>query len=349
MVRPRYNGGVRRRDFLDKVWLLTLGGGLRPKSFVEASSVSSQMDEKTSVYPSYLRLEKSGQLSERVEKLLAFYENCHLCPRDCRVNRLKGETGICRATSRVKISSAFPHFGEERPLVGKSGSGTIFFSNCNLRCVFCQNYTISIEGEGVEISDEQLAETMLKVQSFGCHNINLVTPTHYVPSIVRAVQMASRRGLKIPLVYNTSGYETIEVLQLLDGVIDIYLPDLKYMRPEFAAKYSSNAYNYPHYAKMAIKEMHRQVGELSVDSQGIARRGVILRHLILPQRISSPEEFIKFVAEELSPGTYVNLMGQYRPEYKASEYPELNRRITRGEYQEALAWARRYGLTRLDR
>lgn len=340
---------VSRREFLGQIWLLAGAGIMRLNPLKGLPLSSPSAENEPSAYPSYLVLEKSGQLTERVERLLAFYENCHLCPRDCRVNRAKGEMGICRATSRVKISSAFPHFGEERPLVGKAGSGTIFFSNCNLRCVFCQNYTISIEGEGVEISDAQLAETMLKVQGFGCHNINLVTPTHYVPSIVRAVQIACRRGLKIPLVYNTSGYERLEVLKLLEGIIDIYLPDLKYMVPENAAKYSSGAYNYPYYAKIAIKEMHRQVGELSLDGRGIARRGVILRHLILPQRISSPEEFIKFVAEELSPRTYVNLMGQYRPEYKASEYPELSRRITQREYQEALVWARHYGLTRLDK
>lgn len=304
--------------------------------------------EKPEGYPSYLALEKSGRLAEREEKLAVIYENCHLCPRDCRVNRLKGETGVCQATARVKISSAFPHFGEEKPLVGQKGSGTVFFSNCGLRCVFCQNYTISIEGEGVEISDDQLAETMVKVQGFGCHNINLVTPTHYVPSIVRALRRAIRLGLKIPLVYNTSGYETPEVLKLLDGIIDIYLPDLKYMQPAFAAKFSSGAFNYPYYAKAAVKEMHRQVGELRLDERGIARRGIVLRHLILPNRVSGTEEFIKFVAEELSTGHYVNLMDQYRPEYKAGEYPEISRRIKRSEYQEALAWAKKHGLSRLD-
>lgn len=349
---------MKRREFFRQAWWLVGAGMVSPVTFKPARPDSParglplpsiQEKKEPPKYPSYLALQETGELKDRAKKLYAIYESCHLCPRDCRVNRLKGETGICRASSRVKISSAFPHFGEERPLVGKNGSGTIFFSNCNLRCIFCQNYTISIEGEGVEISDEQLAETMLKVQGFGCHNINLVTPTHYVPNIVRAVQAASERGLKIPLVYNTSGYERLEVLTLLDGIVDIYLPDIKYMHPEHAAKYSANAYNYPYYAKMAIKEMHRQVGELSLNGQGIARRGVILRHLILPERISGTEEFIKFVVKELSPATYVNLMGQYRPEYKASEYRELSRRITRAEYQEALAWARRYGLTRLDR
>lgn len=335
-----------------RAWLIA-GSGIFLPGFVAAAGrtiLAFSVNQKSlEDFPSYLALERSGRLAEREERLVAFYESCHLCPRNCRVNRLKGETGVCQATARVKISSAFPHFGEEKPLVGQRGSGTIFFSNCGLRCVFCQNYTISIEGEGVEISDDQLAETMVKVQSFGCHNINLVTPTHYVPNIVRALRRAIQRGLKIPLVYNTSGYETLEVLELLNGIIDIYLPDLKYMQPGFAAKYSSGAYNYPYYAKAAVKEMNRQVGELRFDERGIARRGVILRHLILPNRISGTEELIKFVADELSAGTYVNLMGQYRPEYKAGEYPEINRRIKRSEYQEALTWARKAGLVRLDR
>ncbi len=331
---------ISRRRFLNCLWLLSGLAFGQPKFW--------PVRESQNEYPGYLALERRGLFSERVEKLYAIYENCHLCPRNCRVNRIKGETGICQATSRVKFSSAFPHFGEERPLVGRGGSGTIFLSNCNLRCVFCQNYSISIEGEGVEISDEQLAETMIKVQGFGCHNINLVTPTHYVPSIIKAVQMAARRGLKIPLVYNTSGYETLEVLELLDGVVDIYLPDLKYMHPAHAAKFSSGAYNYPYYARLAVKEMHRQVGELELDDKGIAVRGVILRHLILPNRIAGTEEFLRFIAAELSTKTYLNLMNQYRPEYKAMEYPEISRRLKRSEYAEAVAWARKYGLTRLD-
>lgn len=343
---------LSRRDFLGRAWLLAGSGIFLPGLAAAADRAVRALSfnqEKPDDFPSYLALERSGRLAEREERLTAFHENCHLCPRNCRVNRLKGETGVCQATARVKISSAFPHFGEEKPLVGRGGSGTVFFSNCGLRCVFCQNYTISIEGEGVEVSDAQLAETMVKVQGFGCHNINLVTPTHYVPNIVRALRRAIKLGLKIPLVYNTSGYETLEVLELLDGIIDIYLPDLKYMHSGFAAKYSSGAYNYPYYARAAVKEMHRQVGELKLDERGVARRGVILRHLILPNRISGTEEFIKFVADELSAGTYINLMGQYRPEYKAGEHPEINRRIKRSEYQEVVAWARKYGLHRLDK
>lgn len=299
------------------------------------------------ISPSYLALFKNGTLSQRIEKLHSIYENCHLCPRDCRINRLNGQTGKCQASSKVKVSSAVPHFGEESPLVGRNGSGTIFFSNCSLRCVYCQNYTISIEGEGVEISDDRLAESMIKIQKLGCHNINLVTPTHYVPNIVNALQKAIPMGLRIPLVYNTGGYDRLETLQLLDGIIDIYLPDCKYMDPEQAAKYSDGAYSYPHYAKIGLKEMHRQVGDLKVDRRRTAIQGLMIRHLVLPNRVAGTQDFLKFVAENISKTSYINIMRQYRPEYKATEYPKIARRITRYEYEEALRWAQTYGLMRL--
>ena len=333
---------ISRRNFFKDTVLLASSALLFPSALI---SLKGPSDGQT--YPSYLELEKKGLLSERVEKLYSHYENCTLCPRDCRVNRKDGQTGKCQATAKVKVSSAFPHFGEEAPLVGQKGSGTIFFSNCSLRCIYCQNYEISLEGEGVEISDQRLAETMIKIQKMGCHNINLVTPTHYSPSIVHAVQLAIPKGLRIPLVYNTGGYEKLEILKLLDGIVDIYLPDCKYMDPQHAAKYSSEAYNYPHYAKLALKEMHRQVGDLNVDGRGIAVRGLMVRHLILPNRIAGTEEFLKFVAENLSKNTYINLMAQYRPEYKASDYPEISRRIKSSEYAEAKKWAKKYGLNRL--
>lgn len=339
----------RRKFFFDSFYrlgsLLFLPGMF---SRLMAESVSVQ-NEESGVYPSYLRLHKEGILAERAQKLFTIYENCTLCPRDCRVNRTKNETGKCQATSRVKVSGAHPHFGEESVLVGLNGSGTIFFSNCGLRCVYCQNYTISIEGEGTEISDDSLAELMVKLQKLGCHNINLVTPTHYVPNIVNALQKAIPKGFRLPLVYNTGGYEKLETLQLLDGIIDIYLPDCKYTDPRMAAKYSSEAYNYPYYAKIGLKEMFRQVGDLELGRRGIARRGLIIRHLVLPNRIAGTEDFLKFVAENLSKTTYLNIMRQYRPEYKAFEYPELSRRIKASEYAEALAWAKKYGLTRLDK
>ncbi len=338
-----------RRVFLHNVFL-TLGSSL----FFSSShpepirKTSLSISEKAEDYPSYIKLYRSGQLSERVKRLRSFYESCHLCPRDCRVDRTRGQLGRCQASDRVKVSSAYPHFGEESPLVGKYGSGTIFFSNCGLRCVYCQNYTISIEGEGVEIADRRLADSMLSLQKMGCHNINLVTPTHYVPSIVSALENAIHRGLRIPLVYNTGGYDQLDLLQLLDGIIDIYMPDCKYMDPEHASLYSDGAYNYPHYVKIALKEMFRQVGDLVIET-GIAKRGLIIRHLVLPNRIAGTEQFLKFVSENLSSTTYINIMRQYRPEHKANEYPEISRQIKRSEYTEAIHWAEKYGLTRLDR
>lgn len=312
----------------------------------EQKSLSGEIPEIEN-YPSYLGLYHQGILSRRTEELAEYYKECRLCPRDCRVNRAEGQTGKCKASSRVKLSGAAPHFGEEPPLVGSHGSGTIFFSNCGLRCVYCQNYSISIEGEGVEVSNGRLAESMLKIQTYGCHNINLVTPTHYLPNIVNALNDAVPLGLKIPLVYNSSGYEKVEVLKLLDGIVDIYLPDCKYMDPQKAALYSSEAFNYPFYAKAALKEMFRQVGDLTVTGRGIARRGLMIRHLVLPNRVAGTEQFVKFVARELSKTTYVNIMRQYRPEHRAMDYPEIARRLHTQEYTEALQWAKEVGLTRL--
>lgn len=336
---------ISRRNFLKDACYLT-GSSLLMR---REPSETADLDKNEILFPSYLRLYENGELKQNADRLYSFYKNCELCPRDCRVDRTQNQTGKCRASDRVKVSNAFPHYGEEAPLVGTKGSGTIFFSNCGLRCTYCQNYTISIEGEGVEITDSRLAETMLNVQNMGCHNINLVTPTHYLPNIVNALTIAVPKGLKLPLVYNTGGYERVEILKLLDGVIDIYMPDCKYMDPEYSAKYSSEAYNYPYYVKEALKEMYRQVGDLTLDERGIARRGLIIRHLVLPNRVAGTREFVKFVAEELSKNTYLNIMRQYRPEYKAKDYPEINRRITSQEYSEALGWAKEYGLHRMDR
>ncbi|MGB2907289.1 MAG: radical SAM protein [Candidatus Aminicenantaceae bacterium] len=302
-----------------------------------------------SPYPSYLSLSEDGRLKQRADDLKEIYRNCSLCPRDCRVDRTQKQLGKCQATAKLRISSAFPHFGEERPLVGQKGSGTIFLSHCNLRCIYCQNYTISIEGEGVDIPDERAAAAMLKLQNFGCHNINWVTPTHYLPSLINALTLAVPMGLKIPIVYNTSGYEKLEVLEYLDGVVDIYLPDFKYWDSAMAGKFSSEAYNYPHYARLAFKEMFRQVGDLVVDGKGVAQRGLMVRHLVLPNRAAGTREVLRFIAEELSRTTYVNIMRQYRPEHRAREHKEIDRRLTGAEYAEALAWAREFGLANLDR
>jgi putative pyruvate formate lyase activating enzyme len=316
--------------------------------FVESLLAVRPLVRRKDFRAAYLESERSGQLAARARELFAIYKSCRLCPRQCGVNRLKGELGVCRSTSRLKIFSMHPHFGEERPLVGRGGSGTIFFSNCNLRCIFCQNWEINHRGDGQLRSDDDLARLMMSAQEMGCHNINLVTPTHYLPNIVNALRTAIARGLTVPLVYNCGGYEPVEIIRLLDGIVDIYLPDFKYMDSGLAEKYSSGAAGYAERAAEAIAEMHRQVGELAVDEKGIAVRGLIIRHLVLPNNIAGTDKFVQWVAEKLTPSTYVNIMAQYRPEHLARQHPDLSRRITNAEFSRAVDWARAAGLTRLD-
>jgi putative pyruvate formate lyase activating enzyme len=296
----------------------------------------------------YLGLERSGELKRREEALWAIFESCRLCPRACGMNRKKGQTGFCSSTAQLKVHGAAPHFGEERPLVGMGGSGTIFFSSCNLLCCFCQNWQINHRGDGQYLSHDELAEMMLALQARGCHNVNLVTPTHVAPNIVKALRIAIRRGLRLPLVYNTGGYDDLEVVKLLDGVVDVYLPDFKYQDGAMAGKYSSGASDYPKVAAAVIKEMHRQVGVLRTDSRGIAERGLIIRHLVMPGNVAGTDLFVRWVASELGTNTYVNLMAQYRPEHKAKSIPEINRRITAQEWSDARRWASEAGLTNLD-
>ena len=298
--------------------------------------------------PAYEKLEMEGKLAQRIKQAYAIFENCQLCPRKCGVNRQKGEKGFCRAPVKPVIFSYHPHFGEEMSLVGEKGSGTIFFSNCNLRCVFCQNWPIAHEGKGKEVQDEDLAGSMLHLQKMGCHNINLVTPTHVMPNILNATRIALKKGLHLPLMYNTSGYEPLEILKMLEGIVDIYKPDMKYMDADKAAKYSAGASDYPEVTKKAIVEMHRQVGVLKLDKRGIAIRGVIIRHLVMPNRVAGTEKFVKWIAETLPKSTYVNIMAQYRVEYKAYDYPEIARGITEQEFLEAMDSAEKYGLTNLD-
>lgn len=292
---------------------------------------------------SYVELYRSGELDKRAEKLYKILESCSLCPRKCRVNRLKGENGYCRVGTLPRVSSFGPHFGEEPPLVGRFGSGTIFFTNCNLSCQFCQNYEISQLGVGKEISIEELADQMLALQKARCHNINFVTPTHFVPQIISALRIATARGLTLPLVYNCGGYESVETLYLLEGIIDIYMPDAKYGGEEEARKYS-NAPSYPQVMKKALKEMHRQVGDLKIDRNGIARQGLLIRHLILPRNLAGTLDVLRFIAEDISRDTYVNIMDQYRPCYKAFDFPLLSRRITGKEYAFAVDIAASLGL-----
>jgi putative pyruvate formate lyase activating enzyme len=298
--------------------------------------------------PSYIALERSGELARREEALWQLYSSCRCCPRECGADRVAGETGVCSATAELRAASAFAHRGEERPLSGSGGSGTVFFSNCNLLCVFCQNWQINHRGDGERISHRALARTMLDLQEMGCHNVNLVTPSHVVPNIVKGLRIAIGLGLRLPLVYNTGGYDSLEVVRLLDGVVDIYLPDFKYQDSELAGTYSFEADDYPEVAAAAISEMHRQVGELQADPSGIAQRGLIVRHLVMPHNIAGTDRFVRWVAEELSPNTYVNLMAQYRPEHRAHEFPDINRGLTEQEWRQARVWAREAGLQRLD-
>ncbi|MCD6574459.1 radical SAM protein [Candidatus Aerophobetes bacterium] len=302
----------------------------------------------------YLHLYRNGELTRRVDVLYKILENCTLCPRECRRNRLKGERGWCRMGKELIVSAIHPHFGEEPELVGnkmvglltgKGGSGTIFLAGCNLLCVFCQNWEISHLCQGKKMSPEELAEGMIYLQEKGCYNINFVTPTHFVPQIVKAVEEAARKGLNLPLVYNCGGYEKVETLKLLEGIFDIYMPDIKYSNSDVAGKYSG-APDYFEVAKKALKEMHRQVGDLKIDKNGIAYRGVLVRHLVLPNDLSGSKDILKFIAEQISKETYVNIMDQYHPEYKALEFEELNRRITLSEYEKVMNIARKFGLHR---
>jgi putative pyruvate formate lyase activating enzyme len=299
--------------------------------------------------PAYLELHRSGELRRRAEELRAVMKSCRLCPRRCGVNRLEGARGFCRAPgAALVVATAHPHFGEERPLVGTGGSGTIFLSHCNLRCVFCQNYTISHFGRGREVSTDDLASMMLHLQKTGCHNINLVTPTHYSPQIVEAVDAAAGRGLRLPIVYNTSGWERMEILRLLDGVVDIYLPDFKYWDPAMAARYSAGAESYPEVTKKALLEMHRQVGVAKPSKRGIMERGLIIRHLVMPNGVSGSEKIMEWIAENLPRDTYVNIMAQYSPVHRAFDYPKISRRITREEYDRVVRKAEKVGLTNFD-
>jgi len=297
--------------------------------------------------PAYIRAYKENILHERIEKALSILTCCTLCPRTCRVNRLAGELGVCRTGRQAKVSSYAPHFGEEAPLVGRSGSGTIFFTHCNLLCVFCQNYDISHLGEGYEISSEGLAAIMIRLQAQGVHNINFVTPSHVVAQILEALPLAIEAGLHVPLVYNSGGYDSVETLELLDGIVDIYMPDLKFADSEVARRYC-DAPDYPERAQAVLKEMHRQVGDLVVNEQGIAERGLLVRHLVMPEGKAGTYELMKFLAEEVSQNTYVNIMNQYRPCGDVAQFPELSRALTSAEFQHALNDAQAAGIIRLD-
>ncbi len=299
--------------------------------------------------PAYLALHRTGELQRRAEVAVASLARCRACPRDCDVDRLADRTGVCKNGRHARVASYAPHFGEEDCLRGTRGSGTVFFSGCNLRCVFCQNFDISQGGAGDPVSASRLAWMMLHLQDLGCHNINFVTPEHVVPQLLEALVVAVDRGLRLPIVYNTSAYDALESLRLLNGVVDIYMPDFKCWDAGLAFRYLK-ARDYPDVARMAIAEMHRQVGPLQIDRDGVAQRGVLVRHLVMPDQVGDTAAIMRFLAEMVSPDTYVNLMGQYHPAGKvsAANHPELHRRTSADEMRRARAAAESAGIWRFD-
>lgn len=297
--------------------------------------------------PSYRKLCSTGELETRVKEALALMAPCRLCPRKCGVDRLNGEIGYCRTGRNARVASYNAHFGEEAPLVGRHGSGTIFLSSCNLLCSFCQNFEVSHLNEGVEVEPDQIAGMMMALMARGCHNINVVTPTHVVAPILEALKVAIEQGLNIPLVYNSGGYESVDTLRLLDGIVDIYMPDFKFWDTSWAETFC-NAPDYRDRAQAAIREMHRQVGDLKLDDDGIAVRGLLVRHLVMPNGVAGTADIMSFLAREISSDTYVNVMDQYRPCGHANRDPVINRRLTSEEYRDAVAAAKEAGLHRLD-
>ncbi len=343
-----------RRKFIQCIASLAFAGfsGFIPFKLLSAKDMTALFDAKdtygSNYEPSYLKLHRTGELKNRGMQLWEMMNRCTLCPRECERQRLRGVKGKCNATDKLQIASFNPHFGEEKELSGTRGSGTIFFSNCSLKCVFCINWEISQGGYGTVRTIDELSEMMLHLQKIGCHNINVVTPTHYIAHIILALDKAAGRGLKLPLVYNSSGWEKIEVLKLLEGVVDIYLPDFKYSNAEMANKYSPGASNYPEVTKAALLEMHRQVGVAKPAKDGLIYRGLMIRHLVMPNNVSGTKEVLEWIANNLPKDTYVNIMSQYQPVYKAVNYPEINRRITRAEYDNAIQWAKEYGMTNIE-
>ena len=310
----------------------------------------SDRREGRHVSPSYLGLLQNNDLQARIDKAERIYAQCELCPHRCGVDRTEGEKGFCQAPYEAVVSGHFAHPGEEDPLTGHKGSGTIFFSHCNLRCVFCQNFETAHQGVGSKVSDEELARMMLRLQRMGCANINLVTPTHFLPRILTALSIAAERGLSLPIVYNTSSYERKETIDLLDGIVDIYLADMKFMDEDKAARYNeSKAADYPETAKRAIVAMHAQVGDLCLCGDDQACRGLMLRHLVMPRHVNGTKAFVEWVADQLSPATYVNIMGQYRPRWRMKGFLEIDRGINVQEFFEAIEWAQAAGLENLDK
>jgi putative pyruvate formate lyase activating enzyme len=335
---------MKRRHFIKSCVNLAVGG--LGASFLSMDAACKETHP--GFEPAYLKLHKTGELKKRGQELWKTMSSCKLCPRECGADRLAGDEGFCRSSAQLEISSYNPHYGEERPLVGRGGSGTIFFTNCGLRCCFCINWEINHKGMGRPETIDSLAKMMLKLQKMGCPNINTVTPTHYSAHILLAVDKAAAQGLRIPLVYNTHGWERLEILKKLDGIVDIYLPDFKYWDGKKSDKYSSGAETYPEITKKALLEMNRQVGVAKPAANGLMQRGLMIRHLVMPNNVSNVKEVVEWIAANLPKDTYINLMSQYRPVYKAKNYPKINRKLTREEYRNAVTWAKNAGLTNLD-
>jgi len=301
----------------------------------------------SSIQPVYIETADRGELAEKVKTAYRRMKSCTLCPRECSVDRISGETGICNTADKAYVSSYAPHFGEEAPLVGRKGSGTIFFTHCNLMCNFCQNYDISHQGQGREVSNDMLAQMMIDLQKAGCHNINFVTPSHVVPQILGALKIAIAEGLSVPLVYNSSAYDSVRTLQLLEGVFDIYMPDFKFWDPAVSDR-TCGADDYPEVARNALIEMHRQVDDLTMDSLDIAQRGLLIRHLVLPEGLAGTREVMRFIARKLSADSYVNIMSQYRPCGHAAEVSQLAAPLSSDDYETAVLEAKKEGINRLD-
>ncbi len=338
-----------RRNFLKTLGGVVISGSMLPIAGGILNSKTFAMNSLSPLNyePMYVKLHRDGTLKARADVMWDMMRACSLCPRDCGTNRIRGRRGDCNANANLEVSSFAPHFGEENELVGTHGSGTVFFTNCSLLCVFCINYDISQMGQGRRQSIEDLANMMLTLQRIGCHNINVVTPTHYAPHILKALDIAAGKGLRLPMVYNTCGWEKEDILQLLDGVIDIYLADFKYADPQAADKYSPGAITYPEITQKALLEMNRQVGIAHADSSGIITKGLMIRHLVMPNNVARSEKVMQWIGSNLPKDTYVNVMSQYTPVFKADKYPEINRRITRSEYSDAVQAARNAGLTNL--
>lgn len=299
------------------------------------------------IHPAYLSLLENGELEKRAGTAVEMLSDCKICPWKCGVKRLAGELGQCHISAKARVNSFMAHHGEELPLRGTRGSGTIFFSGCNMHCQYCQNADISQEYHGMDVVAEKLAEMMLTLQERGCHNINLVSPSHVVPQILEALAAAAKKGLALPLVYNSGGYDSVETLKMLEGIVDIYMPDMKYADAKYGWKYS-RVKNYPSINQAAVKEMHAQVGDLHLDAAGVAQRGLLVRHLVLPNEIAGTKQIVEFIAEEISKNTYLNIMDQYRPGYCARKFPELSRRLMHEEYLQAVSLAHKAGIKRLD-